>query len=84
MEGRALEAETVLAGGELTEVPCGLGDDVVPEPEDDAAGGLVVDGNIELYEVEMSVGGREKLECAGDKGLCWGDATRHLRRRWPW
>ena len=53
VEGRALEAETVLAGGELTEVACGLGHDVVPEPEDDAAGGLLVNGDVELSKAEL-------------------------------
>ena len=50
MEDRALVAETVLAGGELTEVAGSLGDDVVPELEDDAARGLSADGNVELEE----------------------------------
>ena len=84
MEGRALETETVLAGGKLTEVPCGLGDDVVPEPEDDATGGLVVDGNIKLYGAEMSVRGRGKLGRGGDGRPRQGDFTRDLRRRWTW
>lgn len=48
MEGRALVAETVLAGGKLTEVASRLGDNIVVELEDDAARGLVVDRDIEL------------------------------------
>ena len=48
MEGGALVAKTVLAGGELTEVARGLGDHVVVELEDDAARGLAVDGDVEL------------------------------------
>ena len=59
-EARALVAEAVLAGGELTEIPRSLWDDVVPELEDDAAGGLVVNGKIELYEVKVSVRERGK------------------------
>lgn len=50
VEGGALVAETLLPGGELTEVTGGLGDDVVEEPEDDATRGLVVDRDIELRE----------------------------------
>ncbi len=48
VEGGALVTETVLAGGELAEVTCRLGDDVVVEPEDDATGGLVVNRDVEL------------------------------------
>ena len=48
VEGGALVAEAVLAGGELSEVAGGLGDDVIKEPEDDTAGGLVVDRDVEL------------------------------------
>ena len=48
MEGRALVAETMLAGGELAEVTSGLWDDVVVELEGDAPRGLVVDRDIEL------------------------------------
>ena len=48
-EAGALVAEAVLAGGELTEVARGLGDNVVVELEDDAARGLVVDGDVELW-----------------------------------
>ena len=48
VEGGALVAKTVLAGGELTEVLRGLRDDVVEEPEGDTARGRVVDGDIEL------------------------------------
>ena len=48
MEGRALVAEPVLAGGKLTEVASRLGDKIVVELEDDAARGLVVDRDIEL------------------------------------
>ena len=49
VEGGALVAETLLPGGELTEVTGGLGDDVVEEPEDDATRGLVVDRDVELH-----------------------------------
>ena len=48
MESRALVAKTVLTGGELTEVPRGLGHYIVIELEDNAAGGLVVDADVEL------------------------------------
>ena len=48
VEGGALVAETVLAGGKLTEVLRRLRDDVVVELEDDTASGLVVDGDVEL------------------------------------
>ena len=48
MYSRVLVAEAALAGGELAEVASGLGDDVVPELEDDAALGLSADGNVEL------------------------------------
>lgn len=48
MERRALEAETVVADGELTEVASGLGDDIVKKLDDDATAQLVVDGDIEL------------------------------------
>ena len=48
VEGRALVAETMLAGGELAEVTSGLWDDVVVELEGDATRGLVVDRDVEL------------------------------------
>ena len=48
VEGAARIAETVLAGGKLTEVLRRLRDDVVVELEDDTASGLVVDGDVEL------------------------------------
>lgn len=48
VEPRSSETEAVLAGGELTEVLCSLGDDVVVELEDDPALGGAVDGDIEL------------------------------------
>ena len=54
VEGRALEAEAVLASAELAEVARGLGHDVVAEAEDDAAGGLVVDGDVELRRKRVS------------------------------
>ena len=81
MEGRALEAEAVLAGAELAEVARGLGHDVVPETEDDAASGLVVDGDVELQGAELSAGESEKLSLRGE-----GRAKRrgYLRRRWTW
>lgn len=48
MEGAAGIAEAVLAGRELAEVLRGLGHDVVVELEDDTAGRLGVDGDVEL------------------------------------
>ena len=48
VEAGALVAEAVLACGELTEVPRGLGDNVVKELEDDATGGLSVDVDVKL------------------------------------
>ena len=48
METRALVTETVLASAELTEVARGLGDSLVVELEDDAAGGLVRDVDVKL------------------------------------
>lgn len=41
-------AIAILAGGQLTEVASGLGDLIVVKLEDDAAGGLLVDMDIEL------------------------------------
>jgi hypothetical protein len=38
----------MLARGKLTEVASGLGDDIVPKFEDDAALRLVIDSNVEL------------------------------------
>lgn len=51
MEGRARVSEAVLASSKLTEVPRGLGDDVVEKPEDDTAGRLVVNRDIKLQVV---------------------------------
>lgn len=48
VERGTLVTETVLAGGELTEVTGSLGDDVVEELEGDATGRLVVNRDIEL------------------------------------
>ena len=48
MEGTRRVAETVLAGGQLAEVPRRPRHNVVVKLEHDAPGGLVVDGNIKL------------------------------------
>lgn len=48
VEARARVAEAVLARRELTEVLCGLGNDVVVELEDDAPRRLVGDGDVKL------------------------------------
>ena len=48
VEGGALVAVTVLASGELTEVPSGLGNHVVVELEDDATRLLIADRDVEL------------------------------------
>ena len=48
VETRALVAEAVLTSAELAEVASRLGDSVVVELEDDAAGGLVRDGDVKL------------------------------------
>ena len=48
VEARACVTEAVLARSKLTEVPSGLGYDVVEELEDDTASGLVVNRDIEL------------------------------------
>jgi len=55
VEGGALVTESVLTSGELTEVLCCLGNDVVVEFEDDPASWLLVDG-----DVEVNVGHFEK------------------------
>ncbi len=41
-------SEAVLAGRQLAEIPRSLGDNVVVELEDDAPGGLGVDGDVKL------------------------------------
>jgi len=46
MERAAFVSKSVLTGGEFTEVPGSLGNNIVIEPEDDATGGLVVDCDI--------------------------------------
>lgn len=48
MEAGALETETVLASGELTEVLGRLWDDIVKELEDDATGGIAVNRDVKL------------------------------------
>lgn len=48
VNGRACVSEAVLPGGKLAEVARGAGTPVVEEPEDDAACGLVGDGDAEL------------------------------------
>lgn len=55
MEARARVTETVLAGGELTEVTCSLGHDVVIKLEDDPSGGLAINGDVELDVESASV-----------------------------
>lgn len=50
MEGRSGVAKAMLASGKLTEVPRGLGDDVVEELEHDAAKGLC--GRVRISENE--------------------------------
>lgn len=49
VERRARITETVLAGGELTEVLCGSRNYIIIEFEGDTASGLVVNGDIELF-----------------------------------
>lgn len=48
VESRALVPISILAGRELAEVPCRLGDDVVEELDNDAPCGLTADRNIKL------------------------------------
>ena len=48
METASFVSESVLAGGELTEVLGSLGNNIIVELEDDATSGLVVDGDIKL------------------------------------
>ena len=55
VEAGSLVSEPVLARSELAEVASGLGDDVVVQLEDDAARGLVVDGDVELQEMSGGV-----------------------------
>ena len=83
MEGRALVAKAVLAGGELTEVARGLGHNVVTELEDDAAGGLATNGDVELC-AESASDGFWRPSLRGQRGKSASQAaveTRHLRRR---
>ncbi len=49
MEGGSCVSETILASGELTEIPGGPGDDIIVEFEDDAASTCTVNSDIELY-----------------------------------
>jgi hypothetical protein len=48
VEGAALVSIPILTGGELTEVPGSLGNNIVVELEDDAASMRAVDTDIEL------------------------------------
>lgn len=48
VEARAGVAKALLAGAERAEVGGGLGDDVIVELEDDAAGRLLVDGDVKV------------------------------------
>ena len=48
MEAGASVAKAVLTSRKLTEVARCFGDDIIEEPEDDAAKGLVVFGDVEL------------------------------------
>lgn len=50
MERGTLVAITVLASCQLPEVPRGLGDDLVVQPENDATGWLSVDGDVKLKQ----------------------------------
>jgi hypothetical protein len=49
-------AETVLAGGELPEVSCGFGDDIVVQFEDDSLRSTTIDADVKLggQEANMS------------------------------
>lgn len=48
VEGASFVSKSVLVGSELTEVPGGLGNDFVVEPEDDATQGRAVDFDVKL------------------------------------
>ena len=48
MEGRALVAETLLSSGQGAEVLGGLGDGLAVETNDNAAGRLVANGDVEV------------------------------------
>lgn len=48
MECRSGVSETILASGKLAEVPSGLWHNIVVQLEDDTAGRLVVDADVEL------------------------------------
>ncbi len=56
MEGRSSVAKAMLASGKLTEVPRGLGDDVVEELEHDAAQGSCESVRIGENEEEVTLG----------------------------
>lgn len=69
MEGRALIAETLLAGGESAEVVSSLGDGLAVETHDDTAEGLITVGDIEVDLVSDlgtlgSLSGRRKEDHA--------------------
>ena len=68
VEGGALVAETMLAGGELAEVLRRLVDNVIIELEDDAARGLSADGNVELEEHHGSGTGESRVAGKGRDG----------------
>jgi len=78
----ARETETVLAGGELTEVPCGFGNHIVEQLEGDTTGGCAVDGDVELFTQSVHNGMCKPLISVdhtknADKKrewwrLCWG------------
>lgn len=72
VEGAASISEAVLARRQLAEIPRSLGDDVVVEFEDDAPGGLGVDGDVKLRMLSC------ETCCAG------GDARVHSRRLSTW
>ena len=55
MERAPFVSISVLAGSELTEVPGRLGNNLVVEPEDDATGGLAVDGDIKLHVFQIPI-----------------------------
>ena len=55
VERASFVSESMLAGGKLTEVLGGLGNNVVVELEDDATSGRAVDGDIKLKFIENEI-----------------------------
>jgi hypothetical protein len=55
VEGRASVAKTILASAKFTEIPCRFWHDIVVEFEDDPAGGLTTDADVELERIRISI-----------------------------